>query len=257
MYSAFYYQLGNNMGQNQQKKTKKTPFYKRKFVRMTYMIVVHLFAIAGAAIIGAWAIYKLGLTNNSGAVDRNDRYLAEIATIDVPSDSLSIQLADADRMLKLAVINKAFPVNGRIIWEASKYCENPNIMDKMIAAAEVYVYDNAEYYIRYYGDNKVANFHLELEGFGGSPVTLDARLSVIDSPNSAGVVIDAIRYLKVARELGITGSLHGASAFTQKTPPYPMTFEDAQYECRMLANRKLTKLTQRQANRRKELVYQD
>ena len=107
------------------------------------------------------------------------------------------------------------------------------------------------------GDNKVANFHLELEGFGGSPVTLDARLSVIDSPNSAGVVIDAIRYLKVARELGITGSLHGASAFTQKTPPYPMTFEDAQYECRMLANRKLTKLTQRQANRRRELVYQD
>ena len=145
MYSAFYYQLGNNMEQNQQKKTKKTPFYKRKFVRMTYMIVVHLFAIAGAAIIGAWAIYKLGLTNNSGAVDRNDRYLAEIATLDVPSDSLSIQLADADRMLKLAVINKAFPVNGRIIWEASKYCENPNIMDKMIAAAEVYVYDNAEY----------------------------------------------------------------------------------------------------------------
>lgn len=126
-----------------------------------------------------------------------------------------------------------------------------------IGCKDSFLYAGPSNYIRYYGDNKVANFHLELEGFGGSPVTLDARLSVIDSPNSAGVVIDAIRYLKVARELGITGSLHGASAFTQKTPPYPMTFEDAQYECRMLANRKLTKLTQRQANRRRELVYQD
>ena len=60
---------------------------------------------------------------------------------------------------------------------------------------------------KYYGDNKVANIHLELEGFMGSPVTLDAQLSVMDSPNSAGVVIDAIRYLKVARELGIVGAL--------------------------------------------------
>ena len=48
-------------------------------------------------------------------------------------------------MIKLAALNKAFPVNGRIIWEASKYCENPAIVDKMIAAAEVYVHDNAEY----------------------------------------------------------------------------------------------------------------
>ncbi len=107
-------------------------------------------------------------------------------------------------------------------------------------------------YISYYKDNKIATFHLELEGFGGSPVTFDARMSVIDSPNSAGVVIDAIRYLKVARELGITGSLHGASAFTQKTPPFPMTFEDAQYECEMLAKRQLTDLTRPQANRQKK-----
>lgn len=102
----------------------------------------------------------------------------------------------------------------------------------------------------YYKDNKIANFHIELEGFGGSPVTLDARLSVIDSPNSAGVVIDAIRYLKVARELGICGSLRGASAFTQKTPPQPMTFEDAEFECRELANRRLTKMTAPQVKKK-------
>lgn len=133
------------MEQNKQNRVEKVPFYKRKNVRIAYLVTVHLFAIAGAAIIGAWAIYKLGLTNNRGAIDRNNRYLAEIATLDVPSDSLSIQAADADRMIKLAALNKAFPVNGRIIWEASKYCENPAIVDKMIAAAEVYVHDNAEY----------------------------------------------------------------------------------------------------------------
>ena len=114
---------------------------------------------------------------------------------------------------------------------------------------ESFLYAGPSNYIAYYKDNKIANFHLELEGFGGSPVSFDARLSVIDSPNSAGVVIDAIRYLKVARELGITGSLHGASAFTQKTPPFPMTFEDAQYECKMLAKRQLTELTKKQVRK--------
>jgi myo-inositol-1-phosphate synthase len=104
-------------------------------------------------------------------------------------------------------------------------------------------------YIPFYGDNKVANFRLELEGFGGSPVILDAQLSVQDSPNSAGVVIDAIRYLKVARELGIVGALRGPSAFTQKTPPQQMMFSDALYECQELANRRLTGVTTKQLSK--------
>jgi myo-inositol-1-phosphate synthase len=100
-------------------------------------------------------------------------------------------------------------------------------------------------YIAYYGDNKVANFRLELEGFGGAPVILDAQLSVQDSPNSAGVVIDAIRYIKVANELGIYGALKGPSAFTQKTPPKQMMFVDALKECEALANRQYTDSTLR------------
>jgi myo-inositol-1-phosphate synthase len=101
-------------------------------------------------------------------------------------------------------------------------------------------------YISYYGDNKVANFRLELEGFGGAPVIFDAQLSVQDSPNSAGVVIDALRYVRVAREMGIVGALRGPSAFTQKTPPQQMMFVDAVQECEALANRKLTKVTEKQ-----------
>lgn len=104
-------------------------------------------------------------------------------------------------------------------------------------------------YIRYYRDNKVANFRLEMEGFLGAPVIFDARLSVIDSPNSGGVVIDAIRYLKVAREMGIVGALRGPSAFTQKTPPQQLMFSETQSECDALSNRELTRFTRRQTQK--------
>lgn len=101
-------------------------------------------------------------------------------------------------------------------------------------------------YIRYHKDNKIANFHLEMEGFMGSPVVLDAQLSVIDSPNSGGVVMDAIRYLKVARNMGLCGSLRGPSAFTQKTPPQQLTLNDTIYECDMMSKGELTNITKQQ-----------
>jgi len=115
-----------------------------------------------------------------------------------------------------------------------------------ISTEDSFLHAGPSEYIPFYGDNKVANFRLELEGFGGAPVTLDAQLSGQDSPNSAGVVIDAIRYLKVARELGVVGALRGPSAFTQKTPPDQMMFADAVYECTELAARRLTDSTRKQ-----------
>lgn len=101
-------------------------------------------------------------------------------------------------------------------------------------------------FIPYLKDNKVAYFNMRMRGFGGAEVDLDVKLSVQDSENSAGVVIDAVRFIKVARELGIRGCLRGPSAFTQKSPPKQLTFEEAQYECLALANRELTENTRRQ-----------
>ena len=95
-------------------------------------------------------------------------------------------------------------------------------------------------FLPYLKDNKVAYFNIRLRGFGDAEVTIDAKLSVQDSENSAGVVIDAIRYLKVARELGVVGSLRGPSAWTQKTPPQQMMYADAKKECEALAKRQLT-----------------
>ena len=98
-------------------------------------------------------------------------------------------------------------------------------------------------YIPYLKDNKVAYFNLRLEGFGGAPMDVDIKLSVQDSENSAGVVIDALRFLKVAMEMGMVGSLRGPSAFTQKTPPEQLMFKDAKEECDLLSNRKWSELT--------------
>lgn len=115
--------------------------------------------------------------------------------------------------------------------------------------AESFLHAGPSEYIGYYKDNKVANFRLEMEGFLGAPVIFDARLSVIDSPNSGGVVIDAVRYLKVAREMGIVGALRGPSAFTQKTPPQQLMMSETLRECDALSNRQLTRFTQRQTEK--------
>jgi myo-inositol-1-phosphate synthase len=110
-------------------------------------------------------------------------------------------------------------------------------------------------FIPYLKDNKVAYLTLKLRGFGDNPITIDVKMSVQDSENSAGIVIDAIRFLKVAREMGIIGCLRGPSAFTQKTPPKQMTFEDSYKECILLANRQLSNITRRQITKEDALQF--
>jgi myo-inositol-1-phosphate synthase len=74
-------------------------------------------------------------------------------------------------------------------------------------------------YVAWQNDNKVCFLRIEGEGFGGVPIELELRLSVQDSPNSAGVAIDAIRCLKLARDRKIGGPLYSISAYTMKHPP--------------------------------------
>ena len=96
-------------------------------------------------------------------------------------------------------------------------------------------------------------------GFAGARYEFTCRLSVQDSPNSGGVVVSAIRFCKVASEMGIVGFLRGPSAWTQKTPPLQLKTADAKFECDALARRTLTKLTEaQQAHKRpkaKNLPY--
>ncbi len=82
-------------------------------------------------------------------------------------------------------------------------------------------------YVPWLGDEKVCFIRVEGRGFGNFPLMIDVRLSVQDSPNSGGVVIDAIRYCKLARDRGLAGPLLEISAYTMKHPPVQMRDDEA------------------------------
>src|SRR3569623_33989 len=82
-------------------------------------------------------------------------------------------------------------------------------------------------YIPWLNDNKLCFLRAEGNLFGEVPMNLELRLSVEDSPNSAAVVIDAIRCCKVALDRGIGGALIGPSAFFCKHPPRQFSADDA------------------------------
>ena len=77
-------------------------------------------------------------------------------------------------------------------------------------------------YVPWQDDNKVAFIRMEGQGFGGAPIELELRLSVQDSPNSAGVVIDAIRCAKLGMVRGMAGPLEAPSSYYMKSPPVQM-----------------------------------
>ena len=77
-------------------------------------------------------------------------------------------------------------------------------------------------YVPWQDDNKIAFIRMEGRGFGGVPLDLELRLSVQDSPNSAGVVIDAVRCAKLGLVRGLSGPLEAPSAYYMKSPPRQM-----------------------------------
>ena len=82
-------------------------------------------------------------------------------------------------------------------------------------------------YVPWQKDNKICFIRVEGKLFGDVPMELDVKLSVEDSPNSAGVAIDAIRCCKLALDCKQGGVLHSASAYFSKHPPQQMTDDEA------------------------------
>jgi myo-inositol-1-phosphate synthase len=82
-------------------------------------------------------------------------------------------------------------------------------------------------YVAWQKDNKICFIRMEGRLFGNVPMDLELRLSVEDSPNSAGVGIDAIRCCKLALERNEGGILYGPSAYFMKHPPRQYTDEEA------------------------------
>ena len=122
---------------------------RRSVGRKIFDILVGLFALAGFAIISAWAIYQLGFTNNKGSVDRNSRYMLSIDEMKSLKDSTlsteQIQQRWMRQYVRLAVFSKFYPVNAQLITTAAQYGHDPMLVDRMMAASTMYI-DNLDEY---------------------------------------------------------------------------------------------------------------
>jgi myo-inositol-1-phosphate synthase len=96
-----------------------------------------------------------------------------------------------------------------------------SLLDTELPADDVYI--GPSDYVPWLTDRKWAHIRLEGQSFGDVPLTIEAKLEVWDSPNSAGIVIDAVRCCKLALNNGVGGPLIGPSAYLMKSPPeqYP------------------------------------
>jgi len=92
-----------------------------------------------------------------------------------------------------------------------------SILDHELPADDVYI--GPSDYVPWLTDRKWAHIRIEGESFGGVPLNMELKLEVWDSPNSAGIVIDAVRLCKLALNKGIGGALVEPSSYLMKSPP--------------------------------------
>jgi myo-inositol-1-phosphate synthase len=92
-----------------------------------------------------------------------------------------------------------------------------SMLDYDLGAKNVHV--GPSDYVPWLTDRKWAYIRMEGSAFGDVPLNLELKLEVWDSPNSAGIVIDAVRLAKLALNNGISGALEGPSAYLMKSPP--------------------------------------
>ena len=123
-------------------------FKQRPVWRKVCDILLVLFALAGIAIIGAWGLYQLGVTNNRGRVDKNYRYLMSVSEIkDLKGKKLTRQQIDEQWALqygRLAALARFYPENARLIMRAAQFSDDPVVVDRMVAAAQIYMDEETE-----------------------------------------------------------------------------------------------------------------
>ncbi len=100
-----------------------------------------------------------------------------------------------------------------------------SMLDYDLGAKNVHV--GPSDYVPWLTDRKWAYIRLEGSSFGDVPLNVELKLEVWDSPNSAGIVIDAVRLAKLALNNGISGSLEGPSSYLMKSPPRQIPDDDA------------------------------
>lgn len=120
-------------------------FIQKKPVRIVWRVLLYGFAIFGFGVFGAWAIYELGLTNNRGMVDKNTRYLAQVAEGEDADAKDGKFVFRADDYLKLVALGKLYPHNAELIINGLRNSKNDVQFSQMIKACELYLKDNDAY----------------------------------------------------------------------------------------------------------------
>jgi myo-inositol-1-phosphate synthase len=100
----------------------------------------------------------------------------------------------------------------------SKRISKTNAVTSILDNKDLKVRIGPSDYIPYLKDNKICYINVKGTQFGGVPFELDLKLSVEDSPNSAGVMTEIIRSLKIAKDRGMTGNINEISSYTFKSP---------------------------------------
>ena len=123
-------QSQNDMSQQSPKKVRKKRSLWKSWKRLKgrtkiYLIVVHLFALVGAAILGAWAFFELGFTNNRGGADRNNRYLSGSQQYVAQADSIDRQDQALNGYRSLSVLRQFYPKNADLIFNAARFSDRP------------------------------------------------------------------------------------------------------------------------------------
>jgi myo-inositol-1-phosphate synthase len=98
-------------------------------------------------------------------------------------------------------------------------------MQHEVAAEDVHI--GPSDYVPWLKDRKWAHIRMEGKAFGEVPLTVDLKLEVHDSPNSAGIVIDAVRCCKLGLDRGLGGALEGPSSYFMKSPAFQVSDERA------------------------------
>ena len=140
-------QSSDNASQQPTKKVRKKRSLWKSWKRLKgrtkfYLIVLHLFALVGAGILGAWVFFELGFTNNKGGADKNNRYLTESQHYLASSDSVNSQEAALNGYRHLSVLRQFYPKNADLIFNAARYSDRPTAVQEMIYAANMYMQED-------------------------------------------------------------------------------------------------------------------
>jgi hypothetical protein len=140
-------QQNNTASQQSTQKVRKKRSLWKSWKRLkgrskAYIIVLHLFAFIGAGILGAWAFYELGFTNNKGGADKNNRYLAGSQQYAATKDSVNSQEKTLKGYRDLSVLRQFYPKNADLIFNAAQFSDRPTAVQEMIYAANMYMQDD-------------------------------------------------------------------------------------------------------------------